>query len=96
MTITIIFWLACHVWWAEGISLIGGWATPLKMVIFHSYVWLEGIPSGKLTVSELENGPVEIVDVPIKIGDFPYWLVVFTIFETTNHFSMESHQCLRP
>ena len=28
------------------------------------------IPSGKLTVCELENGPVEIVDLPIKNGDF--------------------------
>ena len=26
---------------------------------------------GKLTVCELENGPVEIVEVPIKKGDFP-------------------------
>ena len=26
---------------------------------------------GKHTKSELENGPVEIVDLPIKHGDFP-------------------------
>ena len=29
------------------------------------------LPSGNLTVSEPENGPVEIVDFPIKTGDFP-------------------------
>ena len=29
------------------------------------------VPSGKLTVCELENGPVEIVDLPIRNGDFP-------------------------
>ena len=27
---------------------------------------------GKQTVCELENGPVEIVDLPTKNGDFPY------------------------
>ena len=26
----------------------------------------DGIPSGKLTVCELENGPVKIVDLPIN------------------------------
>ena len=31
------------------------------------------LPSGKLTVCELENGPVEIGSFPIKNGDFP-WL----------------------
>ena len=29
------------------------------------------IASGRLTVRELEHGPVEIVDLPIKHGDFP-------------------------
>ena len=28
------------------------------------------VPSGKQTVCELENGPVEIVDFPIENGDF--------------------------
>ena len=27
--------------------------------------------SGKDTKSDMENGPVEIVDLPIRIGDFP-------------------------
>ena len=33
------------------------------------YSW--DIPSGKPTVCELENGPVEIVDLPIENCDFP-------------------------
>ena len=32
------------------------------------YEW--DIPSGKLTLCELENGPVEIVSFPIENGDF--------------------------
>ena len=45
------------------ISMIFLWA------IFHGY-W-KGIPSGKLTVCELEHGPVEIVAFPIQNGVFP-------------------------
>ena len=30
-----------------------------------------GTRPGKLTVRELENGPVEMVDLPTKNGDFP-------------------------
>ena len=33
------------------------------------------LPSGKLTVCELENGPVEIVDFPIENGHFPLFFV---------------------
>ena len=29
------------------------------------------IPSGKHSQFAIENGPVEIVDLPIKHGDFP-------------------------
>ena len=32
------------------------------------YIW---IPSGKLLQFAIENGPVEIVDLPIENGDFP-------------------------
>ena len=31
----------------------------------------DGLPSGKQTICELENDPVEIVSFPIKNGDFP-------------------------
>jgi len=36
-----------------------------KMVIFH------GIPGLVNIQKAIENGPVEIVDFPIKNGDFP-------------------------
>ena len=30
-----------------------------------------GVPSGKTYKKAIENGPVEIVDLPIQNGDFP-------------------------
>ena len=36
----------------------------------------DGIPSGKLTVCELENGPVKIVDLPIEVI-FPLVMLVY-------------------
>ena len=46
-----------------------GWMIRPKSLDHVKHV--EHIPSGKLTVCELENGPVEIVDLPIKNSDFP-------------------------
>jgi len=37
---------------------------------------------GKQTVCELENGPVEIVDLPIKQCDFPSFFVCLSIWVT--------------
>ena len=38
---------------------------------WHLMIINQKLPSGKLPVCELENGPVEIVDVPILNGGFP-------------------------
>ena len=39
------------------------------------------VPSGKLTVCELENGPVDIVDLPMNNCDFPYsFMSTFSTF----------------
>ena len=36
------------------------------------------VPSGNLLQFAIENGPVEIVDLPMKDGNFPSFFVTFT------------------
>ena len=38
------------------------------------------IPSGNFFYIAMENGPVEIVDLPIKHGDFP-WSIVMLVYQ---------------
>ena len=44
----------------------------LEMRNFNWFFLMDITRPGKQTVCELENGPVEIVDLPTKNGDFPY------------------------
>ena len=43
----------------------------MLMGFLNQLIMEDKCPSGKLTVCELENGPVEIVDLPINNGKFP-------------------------
>ena len=42
---------------------------PNKTSIYHGFMMI--IPSGKLTVCELEHDHLNVVDLPIENGNFP-------------------------
>ena len=81
--------MVCCLWWS--LFLISAISTT-----YHFCILLH-VPSGKQTVCELENGPVEIVDLAIKNGDLPIKngdlpinsMVIFHIYRSLG----ESHCC---
>ena len=61
-------WYMVNIWLIYGSYMVNIWLWR------YIYSWTSSgwVPSGIFfTKSELENGPVEIVDLPIKNGDFP-------------------------
>ena len=59
-----------YFFFARLVQKISKWATVDVFTAATICGWVKGIPSGKLTVCELEHGQV-IVDLALKIGGFP-------------------------
>ena len=69
---------------------------PLKMVIFHSYVSLIPYPLAICDIA-IENGSVEIVDLPIENGGsfHSFWYVYQRVIPYTIHQGPFRMLCLR-